>query len=492
MSIQTQDLMQSLLNKLYTVVTGGLEGMPVDTDNYVTWFAPGIAFKDDFFNYASLPPTMALASAPPPAGGTTAEQQKAALLWRYTACANAWANLANFVPSGAPLLMSSNFRQAIYHSSEELLWKVFDETLRLSQVAVSELTDKEKAKVEKFRKLLSVKKQKEDLITGEIREITEDGPILVAYKLKQQAYLAASATYKHAQISFFNAESADAVNTWRFMADDLRQAVRTANDDWVTNGYKNEVEAMAAYINQVSERDMATVKANIEDNFRQGRQTGPDGAFYYTSVIPGDFMTAGGWTNFEFNESSYSQYASQESSSWGGRAGFGFGLWSVGAGASGSSAQTQESLDTSNFKMSFEVTQVPIARGWFDPGFLTGKAWKWSKDYFGDDLSDGQMAPSGRLVAYPTTALFIRNVVIHSDTFHSNRSTYESHLKAGGRVGWGPFSIGGRYSHDGGTQNSGWSFDGKDLRVNGLQLIGFMCRFLGKAPNPSDRAQFDT
>jgi hypothetical protein len=110
MSIQSQDLMQSLLNKLYTIITGGLEGMPVDTDNYVTWIPGGIAFKDDFFNFASLPPTMALPSAPPQPGGPTAEQQKAALLWRYTACANAWANLANFVPSGKPLLMSSNFR----------------------------------------------------------------------------------------------------------------------------------------------------------------------------------------------------------------------------------------------------------------------------------------------------------------------------------------------------------------------------------------------
>jgi hypothetical protein len=65
-----------------------------------------------------------------------------------------------------------------------MLWRVFDDTLRLSEVAVSQLTDKEKAKVEKFRNLLSVKKQKEDLITGETREVTEDGPILVAYKLK--------------------------------------------------------------------------------------------------------------------------------------------------------------------------------------------------------------------------------------------------------------------------------------------------------------------
>src|SRR5262245_60889905 len=126
MNVQPQELMQSLLNKLHIVITGGLDGMPVDTDNYLTWMTPGIPFKPDFFDFASLPPTLALPSQPPQPGGATAEQQRAGLMWRYAACANEWANLANFVPSGAPLLMSSNFRQAIYHTSQEQLWKVFD------------------------------------------------------------------------------------------------------------------------------------------------------------------------------------------------------------------------------------------------------------------------------------------------------------------------------------------------------------------------------
>ncbi|OPA14907.1 hypothetical protein BHL21_18730 [Bacillus cereus] len=479
-AVQPEQLMQSLLNKLYNVITGGVEDMPVDTDNYVTWITPGIPFKEDFFNFGSVPPS----------GATEAE--RAAIARRYANCANDWAFLANFVPSGKPLLMSSDFRQAIYHTSQELLWSVFDETLRMSKVAVQQLTDEEKKKIEKYRNLLSVMKEKEDLLTGEKKEVPEDGPILVAYKQKEQLYLAASNAYKHAQISFNNAESADAVNIWRFMENDLRAAVRSAYDDWVANGYKNEVDQMRAYIDQITQRDMTLIKADVQDKFNKGRQTGPNGDFYYTSVVPNDFMNSGGWAGFKFYENSYSHYAHQESSSWGGGGSFGFGLWSAGANASSGPASSYATFDSNGFRLEFEIAQVPIARGWFDAGFLIGKGWKWSSDYTGDNLSDGNMPPNGRLVAYPTAALFVRNIVLDCQAFHSDRSTYENHLNGGGSFGWGPFSIGGNYSHGESTERVNWEFRDDGLHVSGPQLIGFICRFTGKAPNTSDTATFDS
>lgn len=484
-------LMQSLLNKLYSIITGGIEGMPVDTDNYVSWITPGIPFKDDFFNFASIPPAMALPSAPPPPGGTTLEQQKGALAWRYTSCANQWAEMANFVPSGKPLLMTSNFRQAVYHTSQERLWNVFDDTLRMSQVATIHLTDDEKAKVEKFRNLLSVSKTKTDLITGESKVVTEDGPVLVAYKQYQKAYLAASLTYKNAQIAFNNAESADAVNRWQFMGTDLRTAVDSAMGDWIANGYKNEVEEMQAYIAQVTARDMATIKMNISNAFSAGLEMGPDGRFYHTSVIPADFTTTEGWTGFEFAEGSVATYAHAESTAWNAGGGFGFGLWSAGANVNSTTATTDASFNSSNSSVKFEVVQIPIARGWFEPGFLIGKGWKWSADYNGDDLSDGNLPPSGRLVAYPTMALFVRKVVINNESFSSNRHTYEHHFETGGSFGWGPFSANFHYSHDEHEDRSSWHFESDGLHIDGLQLIGFICRFVGKSPDPSPAAHFD-
>ncbi|MDN0189854.1 MULTISPECIES: hypothetical protein [unclassified Bacillus (in: firmicutes)] len=478
-TVEPKKLMQSLLNKLYEVITGSIEDMPVDNDNYVTWITPGIPFKQDFFDFASLPITSASA------------EDRASLARRYADNANAWAILSNFVPSGQPLLMSPDFRQAIYHTSQELLWNIFDETLRMSKVAVAQLSEEEKAKVERYRNLLSVKKEKENLVTGEKQQVTEDGPVYIAYKQKQQAYLAAAFKYKSAQISFNNAESTEAVNEFRFMGNELRQAVRTAYDDWVTNGYKNEVEQMIAYIDQVTQRDMASIKADIQDKFRAGLQTGSNGDFYYTSVIPGDFMNSTGWSKFEFSEGSYSSYSREDSSAWQGNAGFDLGFWSSGGNMNSSTASSYASFDSNGFTIKFEITQVPIARGWFDPGFIIGKGWKWSGEYTGENLSNGEIPPSGRLVAYPTAALFVRKVLINSNSFQSDRSTYENHLNSGGSIGWGPFSIGGNYSRNEANGRSSWHFDNEGLHIDDLQLIGFICRFTGKAPNPSDRAQFD-
>ena len=229
----------------------------------------------------------------------------------------------------------------------------------------------------------------------------------------------------------------------------------------------------------------------LKDRFEKGKQAGANGDFYYTSVILGDFINSGGWTGFEFNEGSYSHYTSQESTSWGASVNVSFGFWSVGANASSESASSQASFDSSGFKMKFEITQVPIARGWFEPGLLTGRGWKWSKDYIGSDLSDGKTPPTGRLVAYPTAALFVRNVLINSNSFHSDRSTYESHLSAGGSFGYGPFSIGGNYSRSESNERVNGHSDDEGLHIDGVQLIGFICRFLGKAPNPSENAHFD-
>lgn len=482
MSIEAGQLMKSLLSKLYITVTGRLdESMPEDRDNYVTWLTPGIPFKSDFFNFANTPIPTGIPEA-----------ERGAIAKRYADCANEWAILANFVPSGQPLTMSNNFKQAIWHSSQELLWNLFDEVLRMSQVATSQLSEDEKAKIEKFRNLLAVKKEKENLVSGERTVVTEDGPVVVAYKQKMKDWLAASMAYKHAEVSFHNAESVEAVNTWRFMEPILREAVKSAKDDWVTNGYKNEVDEMRAYINQITQRNMTLIKANVQDKFEKGLQTGSIGQYYYTSVIPGDFMSSEGWTGFYFNEKSYNGYSSHSETTWGGNVNVMWGLWSLGANASSSTERKQESFESDGFQMSFEIAQVPIARGWFDPSFLIGRGWKWSRDYLGNgDLSDGKIPPSGRLVAYPTTALFVRKVTLNSTSLQSNWSKYESHLSAGGSFGYGPFSIGGNYSESQGSERTNWRFDSEGLHIDGVQLIGFICRFLGKSPNPSPQAIFD-
>lgn len=114
------------------------------------------------------------------------------------------------------------------------------------------LNSEEKEMVEKFRSMLYVKKEKENIGTGEKVEVIEESLLMVTYKKKMAAYFNASKDYKDAEASFHNAISPEDITMWRYMEKDLRQVQESAYNEWVVGGYKNEVEAMAAYIEQVT------------------------------------------------------------------------------------------------------------------------------------------------------------------------------------------------------------------------------------------------
>ncbi|MFC9600849.1 hypothetical protein ACFTQL_23805 [Peribacillus butanolivorans] len=111
----------------------------------------------------------------------------------------------------------------------------------------------EMEKFQRFQQLLYVKKVKENLKTGKMEEVTEPGQMLIAYDEKKNLYLDAYSKYLDAEEAFKKGESKEAIDTWRYMEDELRQSVRSTYDDWVTSGYKNEVEAMCNYIEQFKE-----------------------------------------------------------------------------------------------------------------------------------------------------------------------------------------------------------------------------------------------
>ncbi|PEO28692.1 hypothetical protein [Bacillus toyonensis] len=117
------------------------------------------------------------------------------------------------------------------------------------------LTDEEKETVQSFRNFLFVKKIRENLITGEMQEAHLDGPFLTSYKIKWKIYQSATSDYNQAKISFDHATSPEDVTRWSLTVDDLSQVQRSANNDWIVGGYKNEIEIMISYINQVTNPD---------------------------------------------------------------------------------------------------------------------------------------------------------------------------------------------------------------------------------------------
>lgn len=467
-------LMQSLLGKLYQILTGGDDVAAPASDNFIAWCTPGIPFEAADLEFASK----GLA-------GATGDETR-----RLLATASDFSRLVNFVPDPSGIYNKEQ-QDTTYEQTGTLIWDVYKNVLQFSEVAAGNLTDEQKAKLDKFRKLLRTTKTVTNIVTDETKEVSVDGPVLEAYNAKMADYLDAVTEYNNKRLSALNSDDALIVQDWALNASNYRRRVKAANDAWVSGGYKNEVDQMNAYIDQVTKRDLTLLKADLQESFDLGKLTdlvsGAD--FWNTTFIPAGFAEKKGWSQFSFSQSNVSSYESSETNSWGGGASYGRFLFGASASTSGSISKDYSSLDTSDFKMSFELVQVPLSRPWFSPEFLKNTAWRWAQGSGMDALSDGGQPPQGQLVAYPTTAIFVRNISIDFKELHQTESEYRQHIEAKTSVGWGPFKFSGSYTRDKSTHSFNSSVGEQGLTVPGMQLIALKCSVLPKAPNPSSDIQ---
>jgi hypothetical protein len=516
------DLMNSVMGKLYDVLANGDATVPQSEDNFFSWATPGIPIEPGDVEFLSQGltgvvkkadvATMAVpvaagggdaATAPATPGLTQAEldalkAQDTAQLYMQ---AENLARLVDFVPD-VTRADNEQFARLSIMNNDGTLSDIYSRVLRMSQVAREELPSETKAKIDQFRKLLTTTVTKKNLIDGSETQVTEPSELVKLYNEKLAAYEDAVLTYNTHRVDALSANNSSAVNYFALNASILRNRVKAAMDDWVNNGYKNEYEQMAAFIDQVSRRDMTLLKAEYQDDLDKARLTGlaSGSDFFYTSLIPGNFATSSGWTQFGFTSSDFKSSVTTDYSTkqWKAAGSGGFlGIFG-GSGGGGSSSSQQEYKSTFNsdqFGLNFEIAQVQIIRPWFKDAFLTSKSWRFDQ---ADPeaklavLSDGGSPPKGMMPAYPTSMILVRNLKLtfgqnsgFSDFLSKNAST---DANAGGFVRWGLFGLGGSYNRSttsGSTARTfGYSSSGQEMTVPGMQVIGFKCHILPKSPDP--------
>jgi hypothetical protein len=141
-----------------------------------------------------------------------------------------------------------------------------------------------------------------------------------------------------------------------------------------------------------------------------------------------------------------------------------------------------------DFGIEFSYAPIEIVRPWFEPSFFMSRGWRptvgFARDYGTDKHSNGMTPPTGALIGYPTKALFVKDLVIHSAEVVAEMRARESHVSGGGFVGIGPFCIGGRYQQSNKSSQRNYDFDGASIRVQGMQLMGFLSSMLPECANP--------
>jgi hypothetical protein len=462
----SEELMSSLIGSLYKKLTAGDTVTKADSDNFIAWCTPGLAFQPSDLEFA----TKGLA-------GSTGQETRDLL-----AQASDFAKLANLVPDPSGIYDEEQ-QQTTFNQNGSILWNTYQNALNFSEVASGTLSAADKTTLEKYTNQL--KTTRKNIVTNVDESV--DGPVLIAYNDKRKKYQAAALTYNNKRIAALNSENPAVVADWALNASLYQLDVNNANDDWVSNGFKNEVDSMRAFIDQVTRRDLTLWKASLLNQLALAKQTDlvSGSNFFFTSFVPGDFADSNdGWTEFTFAESNFATYDRSETNSWSASGRAGWGPWSARVQASGSSTSTNSSIDVSNFNMKFLVTQVPLSRPWLSPEFLTSSAWRFKPGLGMLPLSNGAKPPTGQLVAYPTTAIFVRDVVIDCGELRNTASSYTSQVNSGGGVSYGPFSLGGSYSRSVGTRSFTSKMTAEGLEVSGMQLIGFKCAILNMSPNP--------
>ncbi len=472
------DLMQSLVAKLYSIVTGNDDDIKIPRDKFVSWFLPGVPFDPADFRYCAKGFT-----------GTTAEEISQAYHQAFVL-----SRLFDYVPDVSSQFVDNGLQQTLFAGTQDTISSVYRDVLNYSRVVHKELSDAEKKKLQKFRDLLSVTVEEKDLVTDEVKTVTRPGKLTIAYNDKMKEYNEAADELMNIKIDALAATGKDPeakrrVHAWAQKEKFLRNNLNAAEMAWVSQGYKNEYEQINGYIDQVTRQSLVLYKQDLIRKLEAALVSSPhDGQFYYTTLLPGNFATSAGWARFSFYEGDFEAHSNKETSSWGASAGVNFGLFSVGGEAGGSKTEASDDQKSENFSATFEFTQVPICRPFFEPGFFPMRSWTLDKKWdltWDKKVSDGTAKPNGRLVAYPVSALFVRKVSIKSSSWARHSDYMSKTTKGGGSVGYGPFRVGGSYSKGSENRNTEMQVQGDELTIPGLQLIGFINSVIPKSPNPN-------
>lgn len=273
----------------------------------------------------------------------------------------------------------------------------------------------------------------------------------------------------------------------------LRQKQDDAARDWNVFGARQLYDNKAGRYAYLSGEDPTGYWSRIGQEFAAQRRQSPHrGSYYQTFLVPAvSAWASGGWAEFERRIAESDSYSYSKSTSWAGGVSAGFGLWSIGGGASGSSRYVHERSSASTVNLKFEYLRVRISRPWLRGDILAQRFWTWSKLFGGQVLSDGgnvavtpPVRPIGRMPVLPQYLIVVRNVELSSAFSTDERTSYEKHVKAGASVGFGPFSLSGSYAESESTKYTHASFDGVTFRIQQPQIIARSGMLLPRSPNP--------
>ncbi|NEQ47804.1 MAG: hypothetical protein F6K00_31460 [Leptolyngbya sp. SIOISBB] len=178
------------------------------------------------------------------------------------------------------------------------------------------------------------------------------------------------------------------------------------------------------------------------------------------------------------NETSSSSFTS-----FGGGTSWGAGLWSVGGSFASSSSAEHFHMDAENVEISAKLQVVRIMRPWLNSLIFQLSNW-WMQGVAVNGVSTGSLTDNvdSLLPLIPTAFVVMSDVEIKADFSERDESHIRKSVSGSARVGWGPFSVGGRYSRSESEDKLTATYNAGTIKIPGLQVIAWISTITPASP----------
>jgi len=491
------DFMNVILGDVFKKLTNGGDPKMLGPNNFIAWEPIATVIDPTAFDYAYKGFT---GNAPKIEGMTDEQYTELRGEKKYSAYAHAeeFARLAEMIPSLVPEKDADGSRKfTIFNPHpDHTVSNVYSDILDFSVVKNSKIDPKVEKKLEQLRKQLSVvKKLKNPDFDDAAPEHPDDNPKYFYTAFPSAKYI----KYLEYEALFYEADDklaelkirvdnqdADAMAEMSISGKNYIKRRDDALKRWETLGYKGAIEKIMNYVDEIESSNFITVKKRYESEFLAAKRTGLGGmnTYYYSAPIPGTILKNKlDWQTFDFSKSKYENASKNTKHGWSAGASF-FGIG--GASGTGTHQRIDNTYNFEDFQMSFRVTKCFVSRPWLGTTFIKSRFWKYSQT--GQDITNNQMVSDGNgggLLPAITTEFYLLSDL--SIGFRKGSDSYkrvEDHVKTGGGVFFGPFSIGGTYSYDNSSVQSTSERTKQGEKSSGILLLGRKCSLIDLAPNP--------
>jgi hypothetical protein len=463
---QASDLVQGIYDNILGSVTkaesGGQPLMPAATTVF-SLMQPGLAINSkDFAN--------------PWTPGNSSGNKDAAI------------NTANLVDA-APTM------SALYSDNGNRISQVYKQILDGVNIPAQTISDAVKKQIADATAVLYRQISVTDPDSGAVSQQTVESVLYRDYEDNQTAYFNARAAYVG---NYLTAQAtANGRNTWPLLASTYQIPVQQAYSKWRSESasiIEQNLAIMATSASNALQLAFNEAKALFDGYgvILDDAGTGLSTPIYRSSLMPSDWHSVNSsskWATVDIKSGSASSSQSSDYTSYGGSAGFSLGLFSIGGSAGHSESHQQASTESNGLEISFSYTLVQIRRPWLTFNLLGTKGWNLGNLYKKGLISNGSKSYASGvkpvMPLLPTSLVVVKDVVIKANWSAADSSLIKSATTGGGSVGFGPFSIGGSYSHS--SSNATWhsAFASGAITVPGVQIIGWISQLVPYCP-PAD------